>query len=167
MKILHHCKNPIAPSNSRRLRKNKRRNCVHRALLPTGFILMLWTGILFQIITFGAPVLEKFKCGRPLDVHLMIENPGKFSEDFAKAIQSAHGKKKTTVQLLFIRKLAAVCTAFWNILKTRRLAGVSINPATPLRTIEPILRRTGYGFTTTVNPGFRRTGIHHGSFTEN
>ena len=36
-------------------------------------------------LTIGAPVVARMKTKAPLDCHLMINNPGKYLEDFAKA----------------------------------------------------------------------------------
>ena len=42
-------------------------------------------------ITFGAPVVSSLKCPIPMDVHLMIEHPEKYLEDFARAVAKARG----------------------------------------------------------------------------
>jgi ribulose-phosphate 3-epimerase len=82
----------------------------------------------------------------PLDVHLMIENPDLFIADFARAgadIITVHGEAvhhlHRTVQL--IRSLG-------------KKAGVSINPATPVSTLEVILDDLDLVLVMTVNPGF-------------
>lgn len=105
-------------------------------------------------LTFGAPVLEKFKCGRPLDVHLMIENPENFLEDFAKAIQSAHGQKKDSSIIIHQETCGHLHRVLERIKELGCLAGVSLNPATPLRTIEPFLNEIDLVLLMTVNPGF-------------
>lgn len=105
-------------------------------------------------LTFGAPVLAKFKCGRPLDVHLMTENPEKFLEDFAKAIQSAHGKKSDSSIIVHQETCGHLHRVFEKIKSLGCLAGVSINPATPLHMIEPFLDEIDLALLMTVNPGF-------------
>ncbi|MBJ6724722.1 ribulose-phosphate 3-epimerase [Geomesophilobacter sediminis] len=82
----------------------------------------------------------------PLDVHLMIENPDLYIPDFAKAgadIIVVHAEATNhlhrTVQL--IKSLG-------------KKAGVSLNPATPLNTLEYILGDLDLVLLMTVNPGF-------------
>ncbi|MGE4215290.1 MAG: ribulose-phosphate 3-epimerase [Anaerotignaceae bacterium] len=99
-------------------------------------------------ITFGAPVV---KCLRPIskmvfDVHLMIENPEKYLEDFAKA-----GADILNVHAETVDDLKAV-------IKTIRSlgckAGVTIKPDTPLSAIEGVLEDVDMVLIMTVYPGF-------------
>jgi len=82
----------------------------------------------------------------PFDVHLMIENPERYIDDFAKAgadVITVHVEATVhlhrTVALIHERGLRA---------------GVSLNPATPLVQIEPILPEIDLLLIMTVNPGF-------------
>lgn len=82
----------------------------------------------------------------PLDVHLMIEAPDRYIPDFAKAgadiitvHQEAVPHLHRTVQL--IRSLG-------------KKAGVSLNPATPVSTLDVILDDLDLVLLMTVNPGF-------------
>ena len=99
-------------------------------------------------ISFGAPVM---KCLRPLtdkifDVHLMVEEPGRYIDDFVKAgadIIVVHAEAckhlHRTVQQI---KQAGV------------RAGVALNPATPLCVLEEILPELNMVLLMSVNPGF-------------
>ncbi|MFA6520914.1 MAG: ribulose-phosphate 3-epimerase [Candidatus Gracilibacteria bacterium] len=110
-------------------------------------------------LTFGAPVVSKFKCGRPMDVHLMIENPQDFFEDFAKAIMKAHGRKDDC----YITVHQETCPHLHRVIEQIKavgcLVGVAINPATPLFTIEPFLKDCDLVLLMTVNPGFGGQGF--------
>jgi ribulose-phosphate 3-epimerase len=82
----------------------------------------------------------------PLDVHLMIENPDRYLEDFAGAgaawltvHQEACPHLHRTVQA--IRELGV-------------RPGVALNPATPIGTLEDILPDLDLVLIMTVNPGF-------------
>ena len=82
----------------------------------------------------------------PLDVHLMIGEPDKFIESFVEAgadILTVHAEALThlhrTIQVIRSRGIRA---------------GVSINPATPLRDIEAVLDEADLVLLMTVNPGF-------------
>jgi ribulose-phosphate 3-epimerase len=99
-------------------------------------------------ITIGIPVVESIRkvTGLPLDVHLMIENPSRFVVDFVKAgadIVTVHYEADVhlhrTVQE--IREKGAK-------------AGVSLNPATPLTSLEDILSDIDQVLIMSVNPGF-------------
>ncbi len=105
-------------------------------------------------ITFGAPVVAKFKCGRPMDVHLMIENPQNYLEDFAKAVSKAHGKRTDCYLTVHQETCPHLHRVIQQIKKLGMKAAVALNPATPLYTIEPILKDFDMVLLMTVNPGF-------------
>lgn len=99
-------------------------------------------------LTFGAPVVSKIrKCTNMFfDCHLMVKEPEKFITDFAKAganMICIHAEATThlhrTVQ---------------QIKEHHILAGVAINPATPLSFIEEILPFVNMVLIMSVNPGF-------------
>ena len=99
-------------------------------------------------ISFGAPVMKCLngKTGLPYDVHLMIENPYKYIEDFV------------TPQTEYITVHQEACThlhrTVQNIKSKGMKAGVSINPATPVSTLECILPDVDLVLIMSVNPGF-------------
>jgi ribulose-phosphate 3-epimerase len=83
---------------------------------------------------------------RPLDVHLMIEEPDRCIEDFVAAGASMVSVHVEAVRHLhrtvsFIRKLGAK-------------AGVVINPATPASVLEAIAPEVDFVVVMSVNPGF-------------
>lgn len=82
----------------------------------------------------------------PLDVHLMIENPELHLEGFAQA-----GASVITVHAEACRHLHRVVQ---QIKTLGPMAGVSLNPATPLDAVESILDEIDLLLVMTVNPGF-------------
>jgi len=82
----------------------------------------------------------------PFDVHLMIENPERYIDSFADA-----GSDVITVHVETARHLHR---AISQIKETGVKAGVSLNPATPLVQVEPILSDVDVLLVMTVNPGF-------------
>ncbi len=82
----------------------------------------------------------------PFDVHLMIENPERYVDDFAKA-----GADWITIHAEATAHLHRTI----GLIREKGLkAGVSLNPATPLVQIEPILPDIDLLLIMTVNPGF-------------
>src|SRR3954462_2519209 len=82
----------------------------------------------------------------PLDVHLMIENPDQYIEDFAKA-----GADYITVHVEACRHLHRTI----HLIKSLGVkAGVVLNPATPVQLIEPIIEDVDMVLLMSVNPGF-------------
>jgi ribulose-phosphate 3-epimerase len=82
----------------------------------------------------------------PLDVHLMIENPDLYIEQFAKA-----GADIITVHVEACKHLHRTI----HLIKSFGVkAGVVINPATPVSTIEDIIVDVDMVLLMTVNPGF-------------
>ncbi|GEK57351.1 ribulose-phosphate 3-epimerase [Marinococcus halophilus] len=99
-------------------------------------------------ITFGLPVIEAIRpySDKPFDVHLMIEKPESYIEDFARAgadIISVHVEACPHVHRTIQQIKEAGCRA-----------GVVLNPATPVEMITHILPDVDLVLLMTVNPGF-------------
>lgn len=99
-------------------------------------------------ITIGPPVVASVRkiTGLPLDVHLMIEDPDKYIVAFAKAgadIITVHVEAATHLHrsIQFVKDQGCK-------------AGVSLNPATPLSTLDHILSELDMVLIMSVNPGF-------------
>lgn len=99
-------------------------------------------------ITIGAPVVKAIRKNSNLvfDVHLMIENPDYYIEDFAKA-----GADIITVHAEACRHLNRTIQ---NIKSVGKKAGVALNPATPLNVLDYSLEYIDMVLIMTVNPGF-------------
>jgi ribulose-phosphate 3-epimerase len=99
-------------------------------------------------LTIGPPIVESIRkvTSLPLDVHLMITNPDAFIDDFAKA-----GANYVTVHVEACPHLHRTI----QFIKEKGLkAGVTLNPATSLVTIEGILQDVDLLLIMSVNPGF-------------
>lgn len=99
-------------------------------------------------ISFGAAVMKSLNRHdtAPYDVHLMIENPDQYVEDFAT--------DKT--EFIVIHQEASV-HLHRSIQKIKSLgvkAGVALNPATPVSSLECILEDVDLVLIMSVNPGF-------------
>ncbi|MEW9124010.1 MAG: ribulose-phosphate 3-epimerase [Thermotaleaceae bacterium] len=99
-------------------------------------------------ITIGPLVLQSIrkKTKLPFDVHLMIENPDQYIPEFAKA-----GADILTVHVEASRHIHRTIQ---NIKAHGIRAGVSLNPATPLDTLNYILGDLDMVLLMSVNPGF-------------
>jgi ribulose-phosphate 3-epimerase len=97
-------------------------------------------------ISIGALVVSKIKSKRPLDVHLMIENPEKYIEFFAKA-----GAAIITVHAEATKDLKGLLE---KIKSYGVKAGVSIKPKTPISKIQKVLDLVDMVLVMTVEPGF-------------
>lgn len=99
-------------------------------------------------ISFGAPVMKclQGRTNLPFDVHLMIEDPDKYIEDFV------------TPQTEYITVHQEACThlhrTVQHIKQAGVKAGVSLNPATSLDTLEYVLQDLDMVLLMSVNPGF-------------
>jgi ribulose-phosphate 3-epimerase len=99
-------------------------------------------------ITIGPPVVKSLRAATslPLDCHLMIENPDQYIADFAEA-----GADWISVHQEACRHLNRTL----NLIKAHDcLAGVVINPATPVETLSEVLDIVDYVLVMSVNPGF-------------
>ena len=99
-------------------------------------------------ITIGPLVVEAVRrvTSLPIDVHLMIENPDLYIPEFAKA-----GADILTVHQDTVPHLHRTVQLIHSLGKK---AGVSINPATPVGTLDVILEDIDLVLLMTVNPGF-------------
>ena len=112
------------------------------------FHLDIMDGMFVPNISFGLPVVKAIgrHARKPLDVHLMIEDPDRYLEDFHNA-----GADLLTVHMEACRHLHR------SIQKIHSLgikAGVSLNPHTPVNTLEAIIREVDLVLIMSVNPGF-------------
>jgi ribulose-phosphate 3-epimerase len=99
-------------------------------------------------ITIGPPVVKSIRrvATVPLDVHLMIEEPGRYIEAFAEA-----GAAMISVHV----EVAAHLHRTIHSIKALGLkAGAVLNPATPVGTLEDIAADLDFVLVMSVNPGF-------------
>jgi ribulose-phosphate 3-epimerase len=99
-------------------------------------------------LTIGLPVIKSLKRATrlPLDAHLMISEPGRYAEQFVEA-----GASMVSVH---VEADAHLNRTLAGIKNKGALAGVVINPATPLVALEEALPFADYVLVMSVNPGF-------------
>jgi ribulose-phosphate 3-epimerase len=100
-------------------------------------------------ISYGPGVVDAVRGVLPeafLDVHLMIENPDRYLEDFADA-----GADLISVHYETCRHLHRTIEAIRNL---DCMTGVVINPATSTELLRPILSNVDLALIMSVNPGF-------------
>jgi ribulose-phosphate 3-epimerase len=99
-------------------------------------------------LTVGPPLVKSLRKATdlPLDCHLMIENPDQFIAEFVEA-----GADWISVHQEACRHLNRTL----NLIQSHDvLAGVVINPATPVETLSEVLEIVDYVLVMSVNPGF-------------
>jgi ribulose-phosphate 3-epimerase len=99
-------------------------------------------------LTLGPPVVKSLRKSTklPLDCHLMIEDPDQFVAEFADA-----GADWVSVHQEVCRHLNRTL----HLVRSHNLlAGVVINPATPVETLSEVLDIVDYVLVMSVNPGF-------------
>ncbi|NLP28588.1 MAG: ribulose-phosphate 3-epimerase [Clostridia bacterium] len=99
-------------------------------------------------ISIGLPVIKSIKKHSkiPFDVHLMINEPSRYIEEFVKA-----GADYITVHQesdVHLDRLIDQIKSF-NV-----KAGIALNPSTPVSTLEHVLAKVDLVLVMTVNPGF-------------
>ncbi|MCI8401724.1 MAG: ribulose-phosphate 3-epimerase [Lachnospiraceae bacterium] len=105
-------------------------------------------GMFVPSISFGMPVIRSLRpyTGRIFDVHMMVEEPGRYVEAVAEA-----GADIITVH-------AEACTHLDRVIGQIRgcgkKAGVVLNPATPLTALDYILDQVDMVLLMSVNPGY-------------
>jgi ribulose-phosphate 3-epimerase len=99
-------------------------------------------------LTFGAPLIHALRrlTDHPLDVHLMVERPEHYLDEFADAganVFTFHPEATVHVQ----RHLAAAR-------ERGMLAGLALNPSTPIGLLEELLDDLDLVLVMSVNPGY-------------
>ena len=105
-------------------------------------------GMFVPNISFGIPVIKSVRklTKLPFDVHLMIEEPSRYVEDFANA-----GADIITVHYETDRHIDRTI----NYIKSFGIkAGVALNPATPVDCIKHLISNLDMVLIMSVNPGF-------------
>ncbi|MBK7344029.1 MAG: ribulose-phosphate 3-epimerase [Saprospiraceae bacterium] len=99
-------------------------------------------------ITFGMLMVEAAKrmCSKPLDVHLMIVEPEKYIESFREA--------GADVISVHIEACPHLHRTLQQIRATGAMAGVAVNPHTPVSLLEDVLEDLDLVCLMSVNPGF-------------
>ncbi len=99
-------------------------------------------------ITIGVPVVRALKkvATRPLDVHLMIEQPDRYIDEFVAA-----GADMVSVHVEAVPHLHRTIT---HIRKLGARAGAVLNPSTPAGLLEDIAGDLDFVLVMSVNPGF-------------
>jgi ribulose-phosphate 3-epimerase len=105
-------------------------------------------GVFVPNISFGFPVMKPLlaRAQKPLDVHLMIVDPDRYTKAFADA-----GAHILTVHVEACTHLHRTLT---NIKQHNMKAGVAINPHTPVESIKEVLYLCDVVCLMSVNPGF-------------
>ena len=105
-------------------------------------------GMFVPNISMGLPVLESIRkvTKKKLDVHLMIEQPQRYISDFADA-----GADIITVHA---EACAHLDQTVRDIKREGVMAGIALNPATPLNVLDYILPEADMVLLMTVNPGY-------------
>jgi len=99
-------------------------------------------------ITVGLPVVKAISRATrlPIDAHLMIVEPGRYAEQFAKA-----GARMVSIHIEADPNAHRTLTA---IRSAGALAGIVINPATALSALDEAIKFADYVLVMSVNPGF-------------
>jgi ribulose-phosphate 3-epimerase len=99
-------------------------------------------------LTVGLPVLKSIARATdlPIDAHLMISEPGRYAEQFVEA-----GAKMVSVH---VEADAHLHRTLASIKSAGAQAGVVINPATPVKSLDEALHFADYVLVMSVNPGF-------------
>lgn len=105
-------------------------------------------GVFVPNISFGFPVIEAIKkhATKPLDVHIMIQNPDDYIGDFKK-----FGADILTVHFEACRHLHRTIQSIKN---HGMKAGVALNPHTPVHLLEDVISDLDLVLIMSVNPGF-------------
>ncbi|WP_125140450.1 ribulose-phosphate 3-epimerase [Clostridium transplantifaecale] len=105
-------------------------------------------GAFVPSISFGMPVIESLRSctDKVFDVHMMVEEPGRYVD----------AMKKAGADLICVHQEACIHLdrTINQIKEAGLLAGVALNPATPVSTLNCILDQVDMVLIMSVNPGF-------------
>lgn len=105
-------------------------------------------GMFVPNISFGMPVIKSIRSctDKTFDVHMMVEEPGRYAQDM----------KNAGADLLCVHQEACrhLDRTVQQIHELGMKAGVALNPATPVETLDCILEQLDMVLIMSVNPGF-------------
>ena len=105
-------------------------------------------GVFVPNISFGFPIIEQIAkvCTKPLDAHLMIVEPQKF----------IHQVKQCGAYIMNVHHEACLHLhrTVWEIKNSGMKAGITLNPHTPVESLEDIIQDVDMVLLMSVNPGF-------------
>ena len=113
-------------------------------------------GVFVPNLSFGSPVLQYVAklCNKPLDVHLMVVNPMNYLDavkSLGARIMNIHYEAETHLH-----------RAVMQIKEAGMMAGVTLNPSTPVMMLKDIIADLDLVLLMSVNPGFGgQKFIHH------
>lgn len=113
-------------------------------------------GVFVPNLSFGPPVLQYVAklCNKPLDVHLMVVNPMNYLDavkSLGACIMNIHYEAETHLH-----------RAVMQIKEAGMMAGVTLNPSTPVMMLKDIIADLDLVLLMSVNPGFGgQKFIHH------
>lgn len=105
-------------------------------------------GMFVPSISFGMPLITSIRKESSLffDVHLMVQNPGRYIEDFVRS-----GANSITIHEEACDNVSEVL----DMIKSYNIkSGIAINPKTPVEKILPYLGMVDMVLVMSVNPGF-------------
>lgn len=105
-------------------------------------------GLFVPSISYGMPVLKCIRRGTQLflDVHLMIEKPERYVQEFADS-----GADLINFHIEAVQDVQEMIRAVRGV---RKKVGITIKPATPAKAVEPYLELVDMVLVMTVEPGF-------------
>ncbi|RAK00257.1 ribulose-phosphate 3-epimerase [Larkinella arboricola] len=111
-------------------------------------------GLFVPNISFGIPVCEAINrhATKPLDVHLMIVQPERYIDAFAKA-GAAHPDRPGTITV-HLEACTHLHRTLTQIRETGCKAGVALNPHSPVELLADVLDNLDLVLIMSVNPGF-------------
>jgi ribulose-phosphate 3-epimerase len=112
------------------------------------FHIDIMDGVFVPNISFGFPVLKAIQkhAKKPLDVHLMIVDPDRYTQTFKEA--------GAGILTFHIEACTHLHRSIQNIKQAGMKAGVALNPHTPIHLLEDIISDVDVVCLMSVNPGF-------------
>lgn len=99
-------------------------------------------------LSYGPPIIESWRklTELPFDAHLMISDPGRYLDDYLSA-----GCDAITIHIEAVPEPQGILR---DIRKADRLAGIVLNPDTPVESLRPVLDLCDLVLVMSVQPGF-------------
>jgi len=104
-------------------------------------------------LSFGAPLVRKIKTELPVEIHLMVDNPGQYLQDYVEGLPIGGSVEKTTI-LIHAEVISDLLAMIKTVKNLGFRVGFVLKPETSIECLNPVLEFLDQVLIMSVEPGY-------------